>query len=77
MEKSCEGGPWFSVCLNMEHTSCQERLQWYYEHDQPRVKAMQKKCEEYERTFWDVAKKVAEGEEQDAMWKQLRDFKCD
>ncbi len=48
MKKSCEG-PWFSVCLNMEHTSCQERLQWYYEHDQPRVKAMQKKYEEYER----------------------------
>jgi hypothetical protein len=61
----------------MEHTSCQERLQWYYEHDQPRVKAIQKKCEEDERTFWDVAKKVAEGEEQDALWKQLRDFKCD
>jgi hypothetical protein len=61
----------------MEHTSCQERLQWYYEHDQPRVKAMQKKCEEYERTFWDVSKKVAEGEEQDALFKLLQDFKFD
>ena len=75
-KKSCEG-PWFSVCLNMEHTSCQERLQWYYEHGQPRVKAMQKKCEEYERTFWDVAKKVTEGEEQDALFKLLQDFKFD
>ena len=75
-KKSCEG-PWFSVCLNMEHTSCQERLQWYYEHGQPRVKAMQKKCEEYERTFWNVVKKVEEGEEQDTLWKELRDFKCD
>jgi hypothetical protein len=67
------------VCLNMEHTSCQERLQWYYEHDQPRVKAMQKKCEEHERTFWDVVKKLesAEGGEQDALWKLLDDFKFD
>ena len=38
---------------------------------------MQKKCEEYERTFWDVAKKVAEGDEQDALFKLLQDFKFD
>ena len=78
-KKSCEG-PWFSVCLNMEHTSCQERLQWYYEHDQTCrgwSKAMLKKYEEYERTFWDVAKKVVEGEEQDALFKLLQDFKFD
>ncbi len=61
----------------MEHTSCQERLQWYYEHDQTRVKVMKKKYEEYERTFWDVAKKVVEGEEQDALFKLLQDFKFD
>jgi hypothetical protein len=63
----------------MEHTSCQERLQWYYEHDQPRMKTMQKKYEEYERTFWDVVKKleIAEGGEQDTLWKFLDDFKFD
>ncbi len=38
---------------------------------------MQKKYEEYERTFWDVAKKVAEGEDQDALFKLLQDFKFD
>jgi hypothetical protein len=45
----------------MENTSCQERLQWYYEHDQTCrgwSKAMLKKYEEYERTFWDVVKKL-------------------
>jgi hypothetical protein len=31
----------------------------------------------YERTFWDVAKKVAEGEVQDALFKLLQDFKFD
>jgi hypothetical protein len=69
--------PWFSVCLNMEHTSCQEVLQWYYEHDQLRVKEMKKKYEEYERTFWDVVKKLerVEGGEQDALRKLLDDFK--
>jgi hypothetical protein len=76
MEKSCED-PWFCVCLKMEHTSCQERQQWYYEHDQARVKAIRKKCEEYERIFWDVAKKEVEGEGSAALWKQLRDFKFD
>ena len=38
---------------------------------------MQKKCEEYERTFWDVSKKVSEGEEQDVLFKLLQDFKFD
>jgi hypothetical protein len=38
---------------------------------------MQKKCEEYERTFWDVVKKVAEGEKQDALFKLLQGFKFD
>ena len=63
--KSVCGSPWFSVCRNMEHTSCQERLQWYYEHDKPRVKEIQKKYEDYERTFWHVVKQVesAEGAE--------------
>ena len=78
MKKSCEG-LWFSVCLNMEHTSGQERLQWYYEHDQPRVKAMQQKCEEYERTFWDVLKQLesAEDGDRDTLLNLLQDFKFD
>ena len=66
--KSVRGSPWFSVCLNMEHTSCQERLQWYYEHDMwGHVKDLKKKCEDYEKTFWYVVKKLesAEGDERD------------
>jgi hypothetical protein len=38
---------------------------------------MQKKCGEYERTFWDVAKRVTEGEEADALFKLLQDLKFD
>jgi hypothetical protein len=38
---------------------------------------MRKKCEEYERTFWEVTKKRATGEGSDALWQQLRDFKFD
>jgi hypothetical protein len=40
---------------------------------------MQKKCEEQERTFWDVVKKLvnAEGGKQDTLWKLLDDFKFD
>jgi hypothetical protein len=75
MKKSCEG-PWFSVCLNMEHTSCQERLQWYYQHGE---KSMQKQYEECERTFWDVLKQLerVEGGERDTLFKLLQDFKFD
>ncbi len=56
----------------MEHTSFQERQQWYYDHDQVRVKAIRKKYEEYERTFWDVSKKVAEGDGSDALWQSSK-----
>jgi hypothetical protein len=40
---------------------------------------MQKKYKEYERTFWDVVKKleITEGGEQDTLWKLLDDFKFD
>jgi hypothetical protein len=38
---------------------------------------MRKKCEEYERTFWEVENKTAAGEGSAALWQQLRDFKFD
>ena len=40
---------------------------------------MQKKYEDYERTFWDVVKNVesAEGEVKDTLWKLFDDFKFD
>ncbi len=42
----------FSVCLHKEHSSCQLRREWYYEHNRGGgVKELQKEVEHREKTF--------------------------
>jgi len=40
------------VCLHMEHSSCQLRREWYYEHNKGgEVKELQKEVERREKAF--------------------------
>ena len=61
MKSVCES-PWFSVCLNMEHTSCHLRRYWYYENNKVgKVKELQKEVDCTEKAFMD--KYFKKGEE--------------